>query len=366
MTRIAPKSTLQNLSPYRPDVTRIPGGKMIRLSVNEGALGASPKVLESMRSVDGETLRRYPEQINAALVTALAERYQLEAARIMPSNGSDELIGLLANAYLEVGDEAIISQYGFLVFRQSVQIAGGVPIIAADDEVFTVSVDAMLAKITSRTRLIFLANPNNPTSTMITRAAIERLISKTPPHVIIVLDSAYAEYVDDDDYTDGAEYVDHYDNVVMLRTFSKIFALGGLRLGWGYLPPDIFAVLSAIRAPFSVNAVAAASGCTALGDRDFIRQSFEHNREWLPWIQASLRQAGFEVLPASANFFLISFTNAAQATAAYDFMLDRGIQLRRMIPYNLPHCLRMSVGTGDEMREVADAFKDLARQWAEG
>lgn len=360
MTSPKPIASIRSLVSYRPEVAALPPGRIIRLSVNEGALGPSPKATEALAGITPK-LHRYPEQIDTDLVAAIADAYGLRRELILPSNGSDELIGLLATAYLENGDEAIYTQYGFLVFPQSIRIAGGTPVIAKDDEL-TVSVDNIIAAITPKTRLIFVANPNNPTGTMITRDEVERLIVAAPKDVIIVLDSAYAEYVPEDEtaYTSGAEYVEQHDNVVMLRTFSKIYGLGSLRLGWGYFPRDILAVLASIRGPFSVNAAAATAGRAAMLDSDFFARSLEHNRIWVGRIQESIRQAGFEPLPTAANFFLIRFAGQDEAAAAHDFLLQRGILLRSMVPYGLPDCLRMSIGDAEEMEITAAAFKDLA------
>ena len=357
---ITPKSSVQSLVSYRPDVTPLPEGRQIRLSVNEGALGPSPKAVEALQTIGAE-LHRYPEQISRDLVNAIAERFDLNPDHILPSNGSDELIGLLCTAYLENGDEAIITQYGFLVFPQAIRIAGGIPVTAMDENL-TVSVDAIINAVTPKTRIIFLANPNNPTGTMISKSEVERLIAAVSKDVIIVLDSAYAEYIphDDSSYTDGAEYVESHDNIVMLRTFSKIFGLGSLRLGWGYFPLPILNVLASIRGPVSVNAAAATAGRAAVMDRDFYDRSVAHNTTWLPRMQESITQAGFKALPSSANFFLIQFADADQAAAAHAFMASRGIQLRKMVPYGLPDCLRMSVGDDEEMEITAMAFKDFA------
>ena len=360
MTSPKPTKSISTLVSYRPEVAALPDTRIIRLSVNEGALGPSPKAVEALKDITPD-MHRYPEQIDRGLVSAIADVFNLNPEMILPSNGSDELIGLLATAYLEDGDEAIYTQYGFLVFPQAIRIAGGVPVIAADDGL-TVSVDAIIAALTPRTKLIFLANPNNPTGTMIAKSEVERLIAAVPSHVVIVLDSAYAEYVpaEDGTYTSGAEYVEAYDNVVMLRTFSKIFGLGSLRLGWGYFPPAILSVLASIRGPFSVNAAAATAGRAAVLDRDFIAQSVEHNRVWIDRMRHSINQAGFEALPTAANFFLIRFADAAAAGAALEFLRERGVLLRNMVPYGLPDCLRMSLGTEEEMEITAAFFKDLA------
>ena len=360
MSNVVPKSALAHMKIYRPDTSGAVSADPIRLSVNEGALGPSPMAVAALRQM-GDRLHRYPEQIDQNLVAAIATYSSLNPARILPSNGSDELIGLLATAYCNDGDEAIITQYGFLVFRQSVTVAGGVPVIAPDKDL-TVSVDAILDCLSPRTKLIFLANPNNPTGTMIPRADIERLIAHVPDHVVIVLDSAYAEYLDgsDADYTDGAEYVDRHDNVVMLRTFSKIFGLGALRLGWGYFPDAIYATLATIRGAFSVNAAAATAGAAAISDKAFYQQSIAHNNKWMPIIQDSIRQAGFDPMPGQANFFLIQFAHPEAASQAHHYLAERNILLRKMAPYSLPDYLRMSIGTDAEMEQVTAAFKDMA------
>ena len=360
MQKPKPKSSIQALAVYKPNFGAAGKKNLIRLSANESALGSSPAVMQALQNLDA-TACRYPEQISRGLVAAIADIENLKAEMIMPSNGSDELIVLLTTAYLEPGDEAIYTEYGFLAFPQAISIADGVPVIAKDDGM-TVSVDAIIKKITTKTKLIFIANPNNPTGTIISTSEIERLIAATPPHVIIVLDGAYAEYVSGDDnlYTSGAELVERHDNVVMLRTFSKIYGLASLRLGWGYFPPAIWDVLMAIREPFSVNAAAALAGIAAINDRDFINQALEHNALWMPRMQDSIRQSGFSPLPSHGNFFLIKFADSDEAEAAYKFMYDRGILLRDMKPYNLPDCLRMSLGNAEEMELTIGAFKDFA------
>lgn len=352
---VSPKKAIADLISYRPEVQNTKG-RQIRLSVNEGALGTSPKAQSALTEA---SLHRYPEQISQDLVEAIATRFNLNPEQILPANGSDELISLLATAYLNEGDEAIYTQYGFLVFPQAIRIAGGLP-VRVDDENLTASIDNILSAITNKTKLIFLANPNNPTGTMVNKAEIERLINNAPPSVVIVLDSAYAEYIVDRHYTDGATYVETHENIVMLRTFSKIFGLAGLRLGWGYFPATIFATLASIRSPFSVNSAAAIAGIATLEDRDFFNKSIEHNEKYRPLMQASIEQAGFTALPSCTNFFLIKFTDPTEAEAAHKFLADRGIQLRSMTPYGLSSYLRMSLGTADEMAITAEAFKDFA------
>ena len=362
MTKPKPKSSIADLISYRPEIAPAGAGeKIIRLSANESALGASPKATQALKDLDSLSL--YPEQISTDLIEAIAQIEKLNPQWILPSNGSDELISLLATAFLEPNDEAIYTQYGFLVFPQAIRVAGGVAVMAKDDNL-TVSVDSIIEKLSDKTKLIFLANPNNPTGTMIPRAELERLIAKTPTSVVIVLDSAYAEYVpsDNSDYTNGADLVEKHQNVVMLRTFSKIYGLASLRLGWGYMQPDIFNTLSSIRSPFSVNALAAYAGTAAIADRDFVATNHAHNQKWLTIMQDSIRQAGFETLPSVANFFLIRLKDEKTASQAHAFLEERGILLRHMKPYGLPDCLRMSLGTDKQMEYVANVFKELGNK----
>ena len=360
MSSPQPKSAIKSLDSYRPEIKGGGEGKVIRLSANESALGPSPMAVEAFGRM-GPELHRYPEQINQELVDAIAEAGKLDPAKILPSNGSDELIYLLAMAYLEDGDEAIHTRHGFLVFPQAIRIAGGVP-VAADDDGLTASVDGILSSVTPKTRLVFLANPNNPTGTMVERAELERLVAEAPENVIVVLDSAYAEFIDagNKTYTDGADLVEKRENVVMLRTFSKLYGLAALRLGWGYFPLPIRDVLASIRAPFSVNAAVAAAGAAAVRDREFIEANRKHVAEWMPKMQESIRQAGYEPLPSQANFFLIRFSGPDEAAAAHKFLLDSGILVRSMVPYGLPDCVRMSIGSSEEMDATAAAFKDFA------
>ncbi len=353
-----PRPAIESLVSYQPAFGKPPAGRPIRLSANEGALGCSPHVAEALKNTDLQ-LSRYPEPQDYHLITDIAERYQLEAERILLSNGSDELIYLLCQAYLDPGDEAIHTQYGFLVFSQSISVAGATPVVAPDDGM-TVSVDAILAAVTERTKMVFLANPNNPTGTMIDEAEVRRLQAGLPEGVLLVLDLAYSEFMGNAmDY--AADMVENSENTVMLRTFSKLHGLASVRLGWGYFPPEILAVLRSIRGPFSVNQIAVLAGRAAIADRDFQQRSSDHNNRWIPEVTSRLAELGLTVHPTVANFFLVQFDghNGPRADQALEFFRQQGILLRDMIPYGLPDCLRMSIGTDTEMEQVIACFADL-------
>lgn len=360
MANPIPKDAVRTLVSYRPALGKTSNQKNIRLSANEGALGWSPKVEEALRSAPFQ-INHYNVPQSAELHEAIAERYGLEADRILSANGSDELIGLICLAYLEDGDEAIHTEYGFLVFPQATRIAGGVPVVAKDDGL-TVSVDHILAAVTERTKIVFLANPNNPTGTMISESEVRRLHAGLPSHVILVLDWAYAEYVEDG-MSYGARMVEDHDNVVMFRTFSKMHGLAAQRLGWGYFPQDILAVLASIRPPFSINSVASALGIAAVKDVDFQQKSLEHNAKWQALFPERMAEIGLRVLPTTTNFFLIDFSghNGPDAASALAYLAERHILLREMTPYHLQDYLRMSIGTDDEMETVLAAFASLVK-----
>ena len=357
--RPQPKQSVQSLLTYRPSFGETEQAELIRLSANEGALGPSPKVLSFLDRAGFEP-HRYPEIQSAELNQAIAARYRLDADKIITSNGSDELIALLTMGYLEQGDEVVHSQYAFLVIPQAVHIAGGVPIAAAD-EGMTVSVDNLLAAVTPRTKMVFLVNPNNPTGTIISMDEVRRLHAGLPEDVLLVLDWAYAEYLDDTFSDEAARMVEEFDNVVMTRTFSKLHGLAAFRLGWAYCPEHILTTIGSIRGPFSVNSAAQQAGIIAVNDTEFQALSIAHNEKWIAEMTDFLRQLGLEIIPSVTNFLLIGFDNLPHLTAdeAAKTLAKQGILLRTMTPYGLDNYLRMSMGTDAEMQQVKSSFISL-------
>ena len=362
----SPKQAVASLVSYRPALGKVSTETPIRLSANEGALGWSPKVEEALRNAPFQ-MNHYNLPQSADLHEAIGKRYGLDAARILTANGSDELIGLICLAYLADGDEAIHTQYGFLVFPQATTIAGGKPVVAPDAKGLVVSVDNILAAVTKRTKIVFLANPNNPTGTLISQDEVRRLHAGLPSDVILVLDWAYAEYVRDG-MAYGARMVEEFDNVVMFRTFSKMHGLAAQRLGWGYFPDEIRDVLASIRPPFSINTVASTLGIAALEDIAFQEKSMAHNEKWQIEFPKAMAEIGLTVRPTTANFFLIDFSangdghNGPDAKTALRFMAERNILLREMTPYKLDAYLRISIGTDDEMVQVLEAFAALMKE----
>ena len=353
-----PKLALQNMDPYVPQFGVPATNHPIRLSANESGLGASPKVADILAK-QMPSLNHYPEQQSQALAEAIAARYQVKAEQILTSNGSDELIYLLCQTYLDTGDEAIYTQYGFLVFPHSIRLCGAVPVMAADDG-YTASVDAILAAVTEKTKLVFLANPNNPTGTMISQAEVQRLHAGLPSDVILVLDWAYAEY-QEEALSYAPEMVEQNHNVVMLRTFSKMHGLAALRLGWGYMPDDMMGLLGAVRGPFSVNAIAAAAGCAAVADTDWQEQVLDVNRRTMDRFTDQLDALGLRFVPPQANFVLVHFADPATADQIAGQLAARNIMVRGMRPYGLANCLRISTGTESEMEQLHLALKEIVR-----
>ena len=281
MTAPQPRPGVMSIEPYVGGKSKLPGvARIIKLSSNEGALGPSPRAVEAMEKAAREA-HRYPDGGSIALRTALGKRFGLDPDRLVCGTGSDELIALLCRAYAGPGDEVLYSQYGFIMYPIAAHSAGATPVIAAERD-YRTDVDALLAKANARTRLCFIANPNNPTGTYIPAAEMKRLRDGLPDKCLLVIDAAYAEYVSRNDYSAGIDLVDARDDVVMLRTFSKMFALGGLRIGWGYAPPAIVDVLNRVRGTFNISSVAQAAGVASVEDIAFTDLCRAHNDMWLP------------------------------------------------------------------------------------
>ncbi|MEW5422325.1 histidinol-phosphate transaminase [Amorphus sp. 3PC139-8] len=362
-SRPAARSGVMTIAPYVPGKSK---GSRVRayhkLSSNETPLGPSPKAIEAYQAV-GASLELYPDGAATALREAIGDSIGINPAQILCGNGSDDLLGMIAHAYIDPGDEAIFTEHGFLVYRIVTLAAGGVPVVIAETNK-TADVDAILAAVTERTKVVFLANPNNPTGTYLPQSEVRRLHAGLPPHVLLVLDAAYAEYVRRNDYEAGIELVGGSQNVVMTRTFSKVHGLAALRVGWLYGPDHVIDALNRIRGPFNVNAPGLAAAAASIRDRAFIEASIDHNATWLPWLTAAFTDLGIDVTPSVANFLLLNFPDrpGVSAEAADQYLLDEGIVLRRLEPYGLPNALRMSVGSEEANKATVDA---LARFMAE-
>jgi len=357
-----PRPGILEIEPYVPGESRLPTGVTpIKLSSNETPLGPSPKAVAAYKGAAG-ALEHYPDGASTKLHAAIAARYGLACERIVCGAGSDELLSLLAHAYLGPGDEAIFTEHGFLLYRIIILANGATPVVAPEKDLRT-DVAAILARVTERTKAVFLANPNNPTGTYVSFDEVRKLREGLPAHVLLVLDAAYAEYVQRNDYEAGIELVATTSNTVMTRTFSKIHGLAALRLGWAYCPEAVADVLNRIRGPFNVSGPAISAGAAAMEDVEHVEASAKHNARWLPWLAAEIEKLGLKVTPSVANFLLVHFPEGAKAGAhaADAFLKARAIIVRRVDAYGLPKALRITVGTEADNQAVVAALSDFVK-----
>ena len=360
MNRPQPRPGVLDIAPYVPGKSTAPGvAKVFKLSSNETPLGPSENAIAAYRAA-GEHLEDYPDGSAAALRDAIGAAFGLDPDRIICGAGSDDLLNLLARAYLSDGDEGIYTKHGFVVYPIAT-MGTGAKAVAVPERDLTADVDAILKAVTPKTKIVFLANPNNPTGTYVPFDEVKRLQKSLPAHVLLVLDAAYAEYVQRNDYESGIELVATTDNVVMTRTFSKIYGLAALRLGWMYGPAHVVDAINRIRGPFNVNGPAIAAGIAAIGDTAHVEKSRAHNTRWLAWLTGEIGKLGLPVTPSAANFVLIHFpeTKGRTAKEADAFLTKRGLILRQVGVYKLPNALRMSVGTEEANRLVVQALKEF-------
>ncbi|GAA4527570.1 histidinol-phosphate transaminase [Chelativorans composti] len=360
LDRPQPRPGVMDIAAYVPGRETVEGvAKVWKLSSNETPLGPSPKAREAIAAVT-DRLEIYPDGDARKLRDAIAEVHGLNPANIICSNGSDELLGLLAHTYLQPGDEGIITEHGFLVYKIQIMAAGGVPVVVKEKNE-TVDVDAILAAVTDKTRLVYLANPANPTGTYIPAEEVRRLHAGLPKNVLLVIDAAYAEYVRKNDYEAGLELVSSWDNVVMTRTFSKIHGLAALRIGWLYGPAHVIDALNRVRGPFNVNALAIEAGAAAMRDRAHVQNALEYNLKWKDWLTEELTKLGLRVTPSVTNFLLIHFPDqdGKRAAEADEFLCSRGYILRQVRGYGFPNALRMTIGPEEANRGVVDALREF-------
>ncbi len=351
LERPQPRPGVLSIKAYVPGKSHAPGvAKVHKLSSNETPLGPSPQAVQAYLA-EAERLHDYPDGSASALREAIGRAYGLDPDRIVCGAGSDDLLNLIARAYLQDGDEAIHTTHGFLVYPIATLGTGATPVVAPETN-YTADVDAILAKVSERTKVVFLANPNNPTGTYIPFDEVKRLHAALPPRVLLVIDAAYAEYVRRNDYESGIDLVATSENVVMCRTFSKIYGLAALRLGWLYGPAHVVDALNRIRGPFNVNAPSIAAGVAAIGDTAHVELSRQHNERWLAWLTEEIGKLGLTVTPSVGNFILIHFPDEKGKTAkdADTLLTSRGVVMRAVGAYHLPDALRMSIGTEEANR----------------
>ncbi len=361
MSSPKPNPGILDIAPYTPGKSPEPvaGRKVFKLSANETPLGPSPKAIAAFTAAAAH-LEDYPEGSARVLRSAIGRTFGLDPDRIICGAGSDEILNLLAHTYLGQGDEAILTTHGFLVYPIATMANGATPVIAPERE-FTADVDAILACVTPRTKMVWLANPNNPTGTYLPFDEVKRLRAGLPAHVVLVLDAAYSDFVSRNDYQSGIELVATTDNTVMTHTFSKIHGLAALRVGWMFAPANIVDAVNRIRGPFNVSTPAMLAAAASIEDASFLSHARGHNETWRAWLTEEIGKLGLKVTPSVANFILIHFPTETGRTAADAdaFLTARGLVLRALKNYQLPHALRLTIGTEEANRLVVAALREF-------
>lgn len=358
MSLPTPKAGILSIKPYVPGKTsRVEGVTPLKLSSNENSYGASPQVKAALAAaVDG--FKRYPDGSSLALRTAIAKVHGIMPEQIVCGAGSDELIGLLVHAYAGAGDEVLYPEHGFLMYKIYALGCGATPVEAKESNL-TTDVDALLAAVTPRTKIVFFANPNNPTGSYISAAEVKRLRDGLREDILLVIDGAYAEYVQEKDYSDSLTLALSTSNTVVLRTFSKIYGLGGLRIGWMVASPAILDVMNRLRSPFNVSAAAQVAGAAAIADTAYTVDMVQKNSEGLDFVRSECLRMGLKPYPSVANFVLIDFGTAERAEKVLNGLMEQAIYIRDTVAYKLPTCLRITIGTVEENKRLMAAIEGL-------
>ena len=350
-----------DIAPYVPGRSAADDGrKVVKLSSNENPLGTSAAAQTAFSAHAGD-LARYPDASAAALREAIAAKYDLDPARVIYGTGSDEILHLITGAYAGPGDEVVQVRFGFAVYEIATRRVGAKLVIAPDKD-YATDVDAILAAVTPATRIVFVANPNNPTSTFTPREEIARLHAGLRADIMLVIDQAYAEYLDPDEDDFGLDMAKTHGNVVITRTFSKIYGLAAERIGWGYGSAEAVDAMHRIRAPFNITSGGQAAAIAALHDTAFVDHSRAHNAIWRAWLAdevAKMGNKGLRAIPSKTNFLLILFEGAVSAEMAYKGLMEHGFITRWLPGQGLPNALRISIGTEEETRGVAAALRTI-------
>lgn len=357
----SPRPSVLRISAYQGGQSGDASQRAIKLSANENPIGPSPLAVDAYRRA-ADRLGVYPDGAAAALRDAIAAAHALDPTRIVCGSGSDELISLICAAFAGPGAEVLHTSHAFAMYRISALASGAEP-VAVRENGLTADVNAILSAVTPRTRVVFLANPNNPTGTYLPATEIERLATALPPDVLLVLDGAYAEYMRVPDYADGLSLVDAFRNVVSTRTFSKIHGLAALRLGWMYAPEPIVDAINRVRGPFNVSSPALLAGVAAVSDIDYVQSCMLQNEVWRDWLTKRLNELGAPTPPSFGNFVLPEFgeTGPCSAAAVDSFLRTQGLFVRRMESYGLPGHLRITVGAATQCDALIDALSDFMR-----
>ena len=361
MKKPDPKKYLNAIKAYKGGLSKIEGvDKIFKLSSNENPFGPSSNAILEYEKIAND-LGLYPDSSNSELKLAISHKYKIDSDRIICGCGSDEILHLLARVYLNEGNEGLISENAFAVYPLAIQ-GSGATVIRAKEEDFQPNIDNFIASLTEKTKIIYIANPNNPTGSYINFDEIKRLYDSISDDVLLVIDAAYSEYVEENDYSIGFDLAKESENIVITKTFSKAFGLAGLRVGWAYCPKKIAERLDILKVPFSVNTAAQMAAISALKDDDHINFSVEHNSKWKNILKDSFTDIGLIVYPSQCNFLLVEFVDSFKVSAkeAYQILCSKGIIVREMEEYNLPNCLRISIGKEEAnllLLETVNALK---------
>lgn len=355
---ICPQPGILDIDVYVGGESKLDGttNKITKLSSNENPYGSSPKAVDAFTAASAD-LSLYPSTDHAELRAAIGQVHGVDPARVICGAGSDEIIAFLCQVYAGVGDEVLYTEHGFAMYRISALAAGATPVQVKEDNRRT-DVDALLEGCTDKTKLIFIANPNNPTGTMISSEEIARLAEGLPEQVLLVLDGAYAEYVDGD-FDAGLSVIEARDNVVMTRTFSKLYGLGGLRIGWGYGPAHVIDALNRVRGPFNLSGAALATAEAAVKDEEFVRDCKELNNKWRGWLTEKLTALGLEIDASYTNFILVRFATPELAEGCDAALRQRGLIVRKVGGYGFPEGLRITIGDEIACRQVAQSVQEF-------
>ena len=351
--------TLKNISAYKAGASKILGkNSVIKLSSNESPFGPSQKVLDKIKKISGTT-NRYPESGSVELKDSISKRYKLNKKNIFCANGSDEILGLICQLYLTKGDEVIIPNNSFLMYEIYSKI-NNAKIIKSKTIDYCVDTKSILNSINKKTKIIFIANPNNPTGLYLDKLILHSFIKKIPKRIIIVLDAAYAEYLDKNDYESGMSYIKKNENIIVTRTFSKIYGLASLRLGWCYANQNIISLLDKIRGPFNVNRIAQEAGAIAVLEKNVEKKLISHNKYWLKKIKDEFNKLPLVVYDSQANFIFIKLRKGIKEKIMLNrYLLSKSIIIRTLDNYNMPECIRVTIGTEEENKILISVFKSF-------
>ena len=352
------KKNINSVIKYEAGISKLADRKkVVKLSSNEGAFGTSTKVKKILKKFENKIFR-YPDPESKKLKEIISKKHNLNKNNIICGNGSDEILTTIAKIFSGPGDEILYSEYGFLMYPIASQLAGAKGVKVKDIN-YRNSLKNFFKAITKKTKVIFIANPNNPTGTYLTKTELNEFILKLPKRILLVIDAAYAEYITKKDYTSGKDLVQKNNNVIMTRTFSKIYGLAGLRLGWAYCPRHIADIFNKVRQPFNINLAAMKAGIAALNDKNFYIKSIKHNTYYLNWLTSEIIKLGLIPIPSTTNFILVKFPSKGKYSAnnVNSYLLSKGIIVRKVDNYGLKDFLRISIGRKNELIELIKFLK---------